>query len=300
MHGLDSLLLAQYPNGGWYVLWRKRPEPRSPAEYPVVKASYPQDWPRSPSGYIERPAICYIINDNLVPDVVRTLLDAWDIYRDQRYLESAKKGGDFLLLAQMPEPQPAWAQQYDRNMQPIWGRKFEPPAISGAESQSVLEALLMLYRRTGESRFLEPLPRALAYFKKSLLPDGRLARFYELKTNRPLFFTKDYWLTYDSNDVPGHYQFIWESRLDAIEGEYRRLLQAKLADLRAAEQQPVPQQLAAQVKTIVQSMDERGAWVEKGRLRFHNIEPASGVINCQTFANNIRTLCRFLATNKSE
>ena len=51
------------------------------------------------------------------------------------------------------------------------------------------------------------MPPALAYLKKSLLPDGRLARFYELKTNKPLYFTKTYELTYDDSDMPTHYSF---------------------------------------------------------------------------------------------
>ena len=38
----------------------------------------------------------------------------------------AERAGDFILAAQMPEPQPAWAQQYDAAMHPAWARKFEP------------------------------------------------------------------------------------------------------------------------------------------------------------------------------
>ena len=69
-----------------------------------------------------------------------------------------------------------------------------------------MRALLLLYRETGNRRYLEPLPRALAYYQRSLLPptdspsDARrracpggapcAARFYELKTNRPLYITK--------------------------------------------------------------------------------------------------------------
>ena len=54
--------------------------------------------------------------------------------------------GDFLILAQMPDPQPAWAQQYNYAMQPIWARRFEPAAITGGESQDVLETLMTIYR----------------------------------------------------------------------------------------------------------------------------------------------------------
>ena len=125
-------------------------------------------------------------------NTIETLFVAHDAYKYKRYLDAAIKAGDFLILAQMPDPQPAWAQQYNEKMHPVWDRKFEPPAISGGESQGVMDALLTLYERTGERRFLKPVPRALAYLKKSQLPDGRLARFYELKTNRPALF-QAYW-----------------------------------------------------------------------------------------------------------
>ena len=116
------------------------------------------------------------------------------------------KFGDFLILAQLPEPQPAWAQQYNHELQPIWARKFEPPAIAGRESEDAIETLLYLTEVTGEKRFLEPIPRSIAWLKRSQLPDGQIARFYELSTNTPLYFVKDtYELTYDDSNLPTHY-----------------------------------------------------------------------------------------------
>ena len=70
---------------------------------------------------------------------------------------------------------------------------------------------------------MAPIPVAIRYFRKSLRSDGRLARFYELKTNKPLYFTKDYQLTYSDDDMPTHYGFIVSSKLDAIESRYRQL-----------------------------------------------------------------------------
>lgn len=289
IRGLESLLVMQYPNGAWFVFWKTPPKPYPAEDYPVLKASYPATWSRTP----ERAQICYILNDNLVPDVVHTMLDAWEVYRDKRYLAAAKKGGDFLRLAQMPEPQPAWAQTYDVKMKPVWGRKFEPPAISGAESQTVLESLLALYRRTGEKKYLAAVPTALAYLRRSRLPDGRLARFYELQTNRPLYFTRDYQLTYSSDDMPAHYKFIWESRLEAIEAEYQGLLVADPATL-ASPPKADPAKLAAQAAAVTKALDSRGAWVERGIIRFHKVEPPSGVIKCQTFADHVHLLSQFL------
>ena len=198
---LDSLVKAQYPNGAWPQRYSQFP---TPSEFPVRRASYPASWERTWPGasYYTH----YTFNDNSIVDAMDAMLEAARIYNEPRYLASAEKGGEFILLAQMPEPQPGWAQQYDRDMHPAWARQFEPPSITGGESQSALRALLLLYRETGNRKYLEPIPRALAYYSRSMLPDVAnpseirrrtcpagtpcVARFYELQTNRPLYITK--------------------------------------------------------------------------------------------------------------
>ncbi|UCG57084.1 MAG: hypothetical protein JSU70_19740 [Phycisphaerales bacterium] len=296
-YALNSMLAAQYPNGGWYQWYDKYPSGADPNEYPTKAASYPETWSRV---WLNDWTGCYFINDNVMTNMILTMLMAYETYGDRQCLQSALKAGDFLLLAQMPDPQPAWAQQYDKDMHPVWDRKFEPPAISGRESQDVLEALCLLYRKTARSKYLEPIPRAISYLRKSALEDGRLARFYELNTNRPLYFRrtgKRYDLTYSSDDIPEHYAFMVGSRLDSIEAEYHRLLRTDPQDLSGQDDRSAVRMspaLLGQARRVIDSLDDRGAWVEKGRLRHHKIEPESGVIRCQTFVRNVRTLCRFL------
>jgi hypothetical protein len=198
--------------------------------------------------------------------MVRTLLDAHDVTAIVAFARGKKAGA--LSVAGPDAGTAAWAQQYDIEMRPCWGRKFEPPAISGAESQTALETLLELSRRTGDEKYRNAVPGALAYLRKSRLPDGRLTRFYELKTNRPLYFTKDYELTYKDDDLPTHYRFVWDSRLDAIEAEWKR--QEAKEPPAAAKVDP------GRVRAILDTQDPRGAWVEKGARAFHRTEPASG------------------------
>jgi hypothetical protein len=76
----------------------------------------------------------HTLNDGNLQWVMRVLLRAHELEKDERYLTAAKKLGSFLLKAQLPEPQPAWAQQYNFAMEPVWARKFEPPAVSSVES----------------------------------------------------------------------------------------------------------------------------------------------------------------------
>ncbi len=287
---LEALLAAQYPIGAWGHNWTEYPRPVSADEYPVIRASYPETWPHQwPNDWTGR----YFLNDRIVMDLIAAMLDAHDTYGDARYLASALRAGGFLLLAQMPDPQPAWAQQYDPAMHPVWDRKFEPPAITGLESQDVLRSLLLLYRRTADREYLEPLPRALEYLRRSRLPDGRLARFYELRTNRPLYFTEDYQLTYDPAACPKHYSFVVASHLDEIEAEYARVAAMDPAGLWPPEPLPAPE--PDDVRRVIESLDERGAWVEEGVLHAHDVKPASGVIRSQTFADNVALLCRFIA-----
>jgi len=291
-YALSSLLKAQYPNGAWPQRFSTFPNPE---EFPVLKASFQKTWSRKfPRKKYNR---YYTFNDNSIADMIDVMFLARDIYGDKRYQAAAEKAGRFILLAQLPEPQPGWAQQYDHNMHPAWARRFEPPAVTGGESQRIMRTLMLLYRRTGNKKYLKPIPRALAYYKKSLLPDGRLARFYEIRTNRPLYFVKDtYELTYSSDNMPTHYGFIVGSRLDSIEREYKKLRRTDPAKLNPPTKQPVYRLsagLARRAKSVVAAMDSRGAWVTAGSLKYAG--KTKRVIDSRTFIKNVETLARFLA-----
>jgi PelA/Pel-15E family pectate lyase len=297
---LDAVLKAQFPNGAWPQGYDAFPDP---SQYPVKPASYPEAWPRKhPGGDYW---VYYTFNDNAIGDTIDALLMAADVYREPRYREAALKAGEFTLQAQMPDPQPAWAQQYDFDMHPVWARKFEPPAISGGESQGILRALLRLYVETGDRKFLQPVPRAVAYLRRSALPDGQLARFYELQTNKPLYLTRQYELTYDDRDMPTHYAFKVASSLEELSRQYDRLAPLtppQLAELRAAKsgQVRITAKLEAQVREVVAALDERGAWVEDGRLRYHGeADDTRRVIDSTTFIKNLGLLSRYLASRET-
>lgn len=292
---LEAVLKSQFPNGAWPQGFQEFPDP---AKYPVLRASYPESWPRKhPGGDYW---VFYTFNDNAIADTIDTLWLASEIYQQPRYRDAAVRAGEFMLLAQMPESQPAWAQQYDFDMHPVWARKFEPPAISGGESQGILRALLRLYVRTGDRRFLEPVPRAIEYFRRSTLAAGQLARFYELQTNKPLYFTRQYELTYDDSDVPTHYAFKIGNGLDGLAAQYERISQLsgeRLAELRKPppDKVRVTPSLEAQVQRLVASLDERGAWVEAGRLRYHgDADDTRQVIDSSTFIKNLGLLSRYV------
>ena len=294
MYALDGLLQkGQLPAGGFPQVWTG--ETLAPLDHRTRRASYPETWSRTYQGhrqYWHR----YTLNDNLAPDVIRTLFLAERIYEDAKYRVAALKLADFLLLAQMPDPQPAWAQQYSYDLHPIWARKFEPPAITGGESQGVIETLLDVYEATGERKYLEPIPRALDYLKRSELPDGKLARFYELKTNRPLYFTKEYELTYDDRDLPTHYGFKVASRIEKLRSRYKRLSEIPNEELGRRQTRSAKQPDDERVRHLVSQLDERGIWVTDGKLRYHKV--SGPIIDMHRTVTNLKLLATYLGYKK--
>lgn len=297
LYALDAFIHAQYPNGAWPQRFSTAPVA---AEFPVVQATIPADWPREFSGV--KYASYYTLNDGTMRDLIATMLLAYDVYQDERYLAAAKRGGDFFLLAQLPEPQPGWAQQYNREMQPAWARKFEPPAITGGESQGVMQSLLLLYRRTGEKKYLEPLPPALDYYRKCLLPDGQLARFYELGTNKPLYLTQQYTLTYADNDLPTHYSFKVDTKLDAFAeqlDEVQSLPADKLWKPPTVKPVKPSKSVTEKAAKAIAALDDRGAWVESGTIRdIEGRQHETQVIESKTFIKHLDALADYIAANR--
>ena len=299
-YGLERLIDEQYPNGAWPQKFGFRDDE---AVFPIKRASYPESWSRT---YAKQAySMHYTLNDNTISDTITTMLLAFDIYNDQRFFESALRGGDFLLLAQMPDPQPAWAQQYNAAMHPVWARKFEPPAVSGGESQQVAKTLLVLYRRTGDARYLHSVEKAVNYLSKSIRKDGRLARFYELKTNRPLYFSKSYELTYDDSDMPTHYGFVVRNQLDRIMSEADKLTERISREpitgiSRQSPSRPsakASSELSNEAANAIKSLDARGAWVEPGIMKNYE-NPTGRVIESKTFTDRLLAIARFINVKK--
>lgn len=288
LYGLAALLKAQFPNGAFPQGWRNPVEAK-----PILKARFPDyDW--KTEGRIKNYWEQYTLNDNIAGTVSDALIDAHQVYKDRKYLAALEKLGDFLILAQMPEPQPGWCQQYNYEMFPIWARKFEPPAITGWESQDVLETLIKIARYTGDKKYLEPIPRALEYFNKCLLPDGRIARYYEFKTNKPLYMDARYQLTYDDSAVPKHYGWKQSARFKEIEKAYQN---AKNGGGRGRTRST--KALEKDVRKIIGELDEEGRWITTyagerlvGQPKF---APSFRFLSSDVFSRNVAILSEYIA-----
>lgn len=292
MVALDAVLAAQFASGGFPQGWREPVD-----EHPVLRASYPDyDW--RTEGRVKDYWDLPTLNDGLAGTVARTLHMAHGIYRDDRFRRALEQLGEFLLRAQMPEPQPAWAQQYTFDMHPAWARKFEPPAIAGSESEDVVETLLFLHGLTGDERLLDAADAAVAWMRRSLLPDGRLARFYELRTNRPLYLTRDtYELTHDDDRLPTHYSFKKQPRLETLE----RQLAAARAGTHTSEAVPSLETLRRDAERIIEMLDDDGRWLTTddgkpwptGRAVTAG-DGGDAVLSSERFSRNLSRLAAFV------
>jgi PelA/Pel-15E family pectate lyase len=205
--GVDYLLAAQYPGGGW-----------------------PQYFPLRP-GYYSR--ITY--TDNAMINVMTLLRDAAagkppygfvDAARRTKARAAVERGIDVILRTQVRQDGrlTAWCAQHDETtLAPAWGRAYEPPSLSGSESVGIVRFLKEIDRPS--PAVTAAIDGAVAWLRAVAIrglrvetvtrPDGTRdrrtvadpaappiwARFYELGTNRPIFLGRDSVVRYTFGEI---------------------------------------------------------------------------------------------------
>lgn len=198
IRGIDYLLAAQYPNGGWPQVFPLRP-----------------DYSRH-----------ITFNDGAMIGVL-TLLDdiaggrpPWvlvDEGRKGKARDAVRRGVDVILRAQIEVngTRTAWCAQHDEvTLEPRPARVYEHVSLSGDESVAIVRFLMRHEREPGVVAAVEA---AVAWFREAALhgwrverrPDPSLpggfdrvmvrgagapplwARFYQIGTNRPIFSGRD-------------------------------------------------------------------------------------------------------------
>lgn len=260
---LDFMLQSQYPNGAW------------PQRYPL-QYEFAHDGLADYTSY-------YTLNDNSMRDILFTLVEAWEILGDERYRDAALRGVDFILAAQLGEPQAGWAEQYDRSMRPVWARTHEPAGVMPRQTVDCIGILQRFYLMTGDRRYLRPIPSAIDWLKHSASEDMgngryRLARYYEVGTNKPIYQHKTdrvnelgygiYLYNDDPTGVSGGWVFT-EVNIGALEKEYARVsvispeqARADYDKRRGAKRDRSGGGNAARAAELIGALDSRGAWVE--------------------------------------
>lgn len=182
LRGIDYLLAAQYPNGGW------------PQFFPLRN-----DYSRH-----------ITFNDNAMVNVV-TLLDEVararppfgfvDDRRRSRATEALKKSVSVILEAQVvvDGAPTAWCAQHDEvTLEPRGGRAYEHASLSGAETVGIVRFLM---RQPPTPEIVRSVDAAVAWLQRVRVPDGQWARFYEMGTNRPIFSGRDGIVRYNLSEI---------------------------------------------------------------------------------------------------
>ncbi|MDX1563901.1 MAG: pectate lyase [Phycisphaeraceae bacterium] len=199
---IDHVLEAQYPNGGW------------PQRHPPPKQGYPRH---------------ITFNDDAMVNLmhmVRDLSESKDfVFVDQPRRDAAKKAFDrgirCILAAQIRVDgrRTAWCAQHDeQTLEPRQGRAYEHPSISGSESVPIVRLLMGLDRPSAE--VIAAVEAACRYLDrvriegiriqkengdKKVVPDPDAedlwTRFYQIKTNRPIFSGRDGVIRYKLSDI---------------------------------------------------------------------------------------------------
>ncbi|MBX3426153.1 MAG: pectate lyase [Pirellulales bacterium] len=207
LRGVDYLLAAQLPNGGW-----------------------PQFWPLR-NGYYAH--ITY--NDGAMIRVLEVLRDVAhgntpyefvDAVRRENAARAVARGVDCILKTQIKQDGrlTAWCAQHDEEtLEPTWARAYEPPSLSGAETVGIVRFLMSIDDPSDD--VVAAVDGAVAWLRSVQLTgwrvdqvvaaDGRRerrlvaaaeapplwARFYELETNRPLYLDRDSVFRYDFGEL---------------------------------------------------------------------------------------------------
>jgi PelA/Pel-15E family pectate lyase len=214
LKGIDFILSAQYPCGGW------------PQYYPL-EDNYSRH-------------ITY--NDGAMIGIMQVLKDIIDgkkeySFVDEKRLASIRKayqkGLDCTLKLQINDAgkPTAWCQQYDEvSLQPAWARKFEPPSICTGEGAEITLFLMSIDQPT--EKVIDAVQYAVEWFDKSKILNTRVktvsapplqtpyrvsttdrivvndpsappiwTRYYQFKTHRPIFCNRDSSIVYSLADV---------------------------------------------------------------------------------------------------
>lgn len=285
---LKMMMAAQMDHGGW-------------------PHRYPREW-----NYHDFATF----NDGGINDCISVMQDAHRHYGQGEYLKSLQKAGWFLILSQLPPPQPGWAQQYNQYLQPAWARAFEPPAVCSLVTIRNIQTLIDLYSYTANGRYLEPIPDALRWLESTRLQNGKWARFVEIGTGKPLYYDRGRIRVDSAEELSierrtGYgYEQDHTERLAAVKQRFEEVSKQSQGESpkgrhhtqeRAKALQRLSE-LESELKLITESQDEMGRWIVKND-RYRKIVPGKSWtgeyetkdrISSALFNRNVEILCEFL------
>ena len=216
IRGIDYLLIAQYPNGGW------------PQFYPLR-----DDYSRHITFNDDAMSGVLLLLEDVVNGRALTFVDPARRARAAKAIDIATA---LILRAQVRVNGhlTAWCAQHDAvSLEPRPARSYEHVSLSGRESVDIIRFLM---RRPATAEIVEAVNAAVSWLTRARLGDGQWARFYEIGSNRPIYSGRDGIVRYDIAEIElerrnGYaWTGTWPARL--IDTEYPRW-QARVSGSRA-------------------------------------------------------------------
>ncbi|NCQ34182.1 hypothetical protein GW813_03690 [bacterium] len=176
-----------------------------------------------------------------------------------------------------------------------------------------------MYIEFGDQRYLDAVGKAIDWYKRSRIggteDNGIWARFYEIGTNKPLYFTRKYELVYTDDDLPVHYSFksgygvnSRMKRYEQLKAKGRDYFLAQRNHVNTAEEwAAVTEGKADAVKKIIEAQDDQGRWVKvvakteqvtdkEGRIGYETDESTKlQMMYSSEFIANLQTLAEYVA-----
>jgi hypothetical protein len=287
---LEMMMTAQLNNGGWPHMY---PEQGNYHDYATF-------------------------NDGGINDCIRVMIEAYQNYQGDRQIKkSLQEAARFMMISQLPPPQPGWAQQYNEFLQPAWARSFEPPSVCPAVTIKNINTLIDLYLVLGDGTLLEPIPDAIRWLREIKMENGKWARFVELGTNKALYYDRSRIRVDKLEDLhperrTGYaYETDLQAQLDAYNERYKKAVQLGNKKLWEVENPVLTKEqlvarlnaLSSDVRKILEDQEHSGAWVTKND-RFKKEMPKGERWNGQylemdrissaVFSKNVDILCEFI------
>jgi PelA/Pel-15E family pectate lyase len=214
------VLDSQYENGGW------------PQRFPFVEDAPALHGRPDYTRYVT-------FNDDVAGENIKFLLMVWQTLGDQRARDSIDRAMEVFIETQQPAPQAGWGLQHRlTDLQPVGARSYEPDALVTSTTAGNISLMLDFYEWTGDTRFLERIPEAVAWLEsvrldrdEVVMPGREFPTFIEIGSNRALINHRrgsnvvngEYYQDHDPAKAIAHYSQWRALDLDKLRSRFKRM-----------------------------------------------------------------------------
>ncbi|MEZ5959131.1 MAG: pectate lyase [Hyphomonadaceae bacterium] len=217
------VLDSQYESGGW------------PQRFPFVEDAPALHGHPDYTRYVT-------FNDDVAGENIKFLLMVYQTLGDERALAAIHRAMEVFIATQQPAPQAGWGlQHHNETLAPIGARSYEPDALTTHTTANNLAQMMNFYEWTGDRRFIERVPEALAWLDSVRLRDDQVQvagrhypTFIEVGSNRARINHRrgsnvvngEYYWDYNVAKPITHYSQWRSLNVEALRTNYTLLTQA--------------------------------------------------------------------------